>query len=65
MRRWRNTDGTWSRMLAPEDDPASKARLEELRRELVDLRAEADAKRAQWEAERQAGDEPARRLRRR
>ncbi len=40
--------------LAKEDDPASKARLEELRRELADLRAEADAKRAQWEAERQA-----------
>jgi ATP-dependent Clp protease ATP-binding subunit ClpB len=40
--------------LAKETDPASKARLEELRRELADLRAEADAKRAQWEAERQA-----------
>ena len=40
--------------LAKENDPASLARLEELRRELADLRAEADAKRAQWEAERQA-----------
>ena len=40
--------------LAKETDPASKARLDELRRELADLRAEADAKRAQWEAERQA-----------
>jgi ATP-dependent Clp protease ATP-binding subunit ClpB len=40
--------------LAKETDPASRARLEELRRELADLRAEADAKRAQWEAERQA-----------
>jgi ATP-dependent Clp protease ATP-binding subunit ClpB len=40
--------------LAKETDAASRARLEELRRELADLRAEADAKRAQWEAERQA-----------
>jgi ATP-dependent Clp protease ATP-binding subunit ClpB len=40
--------------LAKETDPASRARLEELRRELANLRAEADAKRAQWEAERQA-----------
>jgi ATP-dependent Clp protease ATP-binding subunit ClpB len=40
--------------LAKETDPASRARLEELRRELADLRAEADAKRAQWESERQA-----------
>jgi ATP-dependent Clp protease ATP-binding subunit ClpB len=40
--------------LAQEDDPASKARLEELRRELADLRAESDAMRAQWEAERHA-----------
>ena len=40
--------------LAKEDDPASKARLEELRRELSDLRAEADSLRAQWEAERHA-----------
>jgi ATP-dependent Clp protease ATP-binding subunit ClpB len=40
--------------LAKETDPASRARLDELRRELADLRSEADAKRAQWEAERQA-----------
>jgi ATP-dependent Clp protease ATP-binding subunit ClpB len=40
--------------LAKEDDPASLARLSDLRRELADLRAEADAVRAQWEAERQA-----------
>ena len=40
--------------LAKETDPASQSRLEELRRELADLRADADAKRAQWEAERQA-----------
>ncbi|MDI1461317.1 ATP-dependent chaperone ClpB [Catellatospora sp. KI3] len=40
--------------LAKEDDPASLARLDQLRRELADLRAEADAKRAQWESERQA-----------
>jgi ATP-dependent Clp protease ATP-binding subunit ClpB len=40
--------------LEKESDPASKARLEELRRELADARAEADALRAQWEAERQA-----------
>jgi ATP-dependent Clp protease ATP-binding subunit ClpB len=39
--------------LAKEDDPASLARLDQLRRELADLRAEADAKRAQWESERQ------------
>jgi ATP-dependent Clp protease ATP-binding subunit ClpB len=40
--------------LSKEDDPASQSRLQELRRELADLRAETDAKRAQWEAERQA-----------
>jgi ATP-dependent Clp protease ATP-binding subunit ClpB len=40
--------------LAKEDDPASAARLTELRKELADLRAEADAMRAQWEAERHA-----------
>ncbi|RRO17662.1 ATP-dependent chaperone ClpB [Saccharopolyspora rhizosphaerae] len=40
--------------LSKETDPASQSRLEELRRELADLRAEADAKHAQWEAERQA-----------
>ncbi|WP_410612442.1 ATP-dependent chaperone ClpB [Amycolatopsis sp. lyj-109] len=40
--------------LAKETDKASKARLEELRKELADLRAETDAKKAQWDAERQA-----------
>ena len=40
--------------LAKETDPASKARLEDLGKELADLRAEADALRAQWEAERRA-----------
>src|SRR6202043_1305855 len=40
--------------LAKETDPASKARLEDLGKELADLRAQADALRAQWEAERQA-----------
>ena len=39
--------------LTKEDDPASKARLEELRKELFDLHGAADAMRAQWEAERQ------------
>jgi ATP-dependent Clp protease ATP-binding subunit ClpB len=40
--------------LAKETDAASIARLDQLRRELADLRSEADAKRAQWEHERQA-----------
>ncbi|MEU3188339.1 ATP-dependent chaperone ClpB [Streptomyces sp. NPDC006923] len=40
--------------LSEETDPASRARLEDLRRELADLRSEVDAKHAQWEAERQA-----------
>ena len=40
--------------LAKETDAASKSRLVELRKELADLRAEADARHAQWEAERQA-----------
>ncbi|NJC70512.1 ATP-dependent chaperone ClpB [Planosporangium thailandense] len=40
--------------LAKEEDPASRARLDQLRKELADLRAEADAMRAQWEAERNA-----------
>jgi ATP-dependent Clp protease ATP-binding subunit ClpB len=39
--------------LAKEDDKASKQRLEELRKELADLKGEADAMRARWEAERQ------------
>ncbi|GAA0923475.1 ATP-dependent chaperone ClpB [Pseudonocardia zijingensis] len=40
--------------LEKEEDAASVARLDQLRRELADLRSEADAKRAQWDAERQA-----------
>ncbi|MGH3909572.1 MAG: ATP-dependent chaperone ClpB [Pseudonocardiaceae bacterium] len=40
--------------LAKESDPASLARLDQLRKELADLRAEADSMRTQWEAERQA-----------
>ncbi|MDQ6797490.1 MAG: AAA family ATPase, partial [Actinomycetota bacterium] len=40
--------------LAKEDDPASVARLDELRRELADLHSAADSMRAQWESERQA-----------
>jgi ATP-dependent Clp protease ATP-binding subunit ClpB len=40
--------------LSKEEDPASQQRLEALRKELADLRAEADAMMAQWEAERQA-----------
>jgi ATP-dependent Clp protease ATP-binding subunit ClpB len=40
--------------LSKEDDPASKARLQELGRELADKRAAAESMRAQWEAERQA-----------
>jgi ATP-dependent Clp protease ATP-binding subunit ClpB len=40
--------------LSKETDPASQARLEELRKELADLRTDADAKHAQWAAERQA-----------
>ena len=40
--------------LENESDPASKERLETLRRELAELRSSADAMTAQWEAERQA-----------
>ena len=40
--------------LGKESDPASAKRLAELRQELADLRAEADAMHAQWEAERHA-----------
>jgi ATP-dependent Clp protease ATP-binding subunit ClpB len=40
--------------LTKETDPASKERLEALRKELADLRAQADAMTAQWEAERHA-----------
>ena len=40
--------------LAKEKDAASKGRLEDLGKELADLRGEADAMRARWEAERRA-----------
>ena len=40
--------------LENEQDPAGRTRLEELRRDLGGFRAEADAMRAQWEAERHA-----------
>jgi ATP-dependent Clp protease ATP-binding subunit ClpB len=40
--------------LGKETDAASQARLEDLRKDLADLRAEADSLRAQWEAERRA-----------
>jgi ATP-dependent Clp protease ATP-binding subunit ClpB len=40
--------------LQKETDTASRQRLEALRTELVDLRAQADAMTAQWESERQA-----------
>jgi ATP-dependent Clp protease ATP-binding subunit ClpB len=40
--------------LEKETDPASRDRLEALRKELADLRAQADAMTAQWEHERQA-----------
>ncbi|MGZ4461374.1 MAG: ATP-dependent chaperone ClpB [Gaiellaceae bacterium] len=40
--------------LSKETDPASQERLENLRRELADLRSQADAMTAQWESERQA-----------
>ncbi|HEV2752930.1 MAG TPA: AAA family ATPase, partial [Solirubrobacteraceae bacterium] len=40
--------------LAKESDAASQQRLEDLRRELADLRARRDAMSAQWEGERQA-----------
>jgi ATP-dependent Clp protease ATP-binding subunit ClpB len=40
--------------LEQESDPASQERLEVLRKELADLRAEADAMTAQWESERHA-----------
>ena len=40
--------------LAEEQDPASRQRLEELRHELANVRAEVDAMRARWKAERQA-----------
>ena len=40
--------------LAEEQDLASRQRLEELRHELANVRAEVDAMRARWESERQA-----------
>jgi ATP-dependent Clp protease ATP-binding subunit ClpB len=40
--------------LTKETDPGSQERLEALRKELADLRAQADAMTAQWEAERNA-----------
>ena len=40
--------------LRHEDDPASQTRLETLRKELSELRSQADAMTAQWEAERNA-----------
>ena len=40
--------------LQKEEDRASRDRLQTLRKELADLRAQADAMTAQWEAERQA-----------
>src|SRR5882757_9372627 len=42
------------RALMKESDSASRDRLEALRKELSELRAQADAMTAQWEAERQA-----------
>jgi len=40
--------------LSKETDPASQERLEGIRKQLADLRSEADAMTAQWEAERNA-----------
>ncbi|RMG55525.1 MAG: ATP-dependent chaperone ClpB [Acidobacteria bacterium] len=40
--------------LKKETDPASKERLAKLEKQLADLKAEADALRARWEAEKQA-----------
>ena len=40
--------------LKKETDPASRERLEKLERELADLKAQADALRAQWQVEKQA-----------
>ncbi len=41
--------------LKKEKDPASKERLEKLEKELADLKAEADALKARWQAEKQGG----------
>jgi ATP-dependent Clp protease ATP-binding subunit ClpB len=43
--------------LKKEKDKASKDRLEDLRRELADLKSQADAMRAQWEGEKKSIDE--------
>jgi ATP-dependent Clp protease ATP-binding subunit ClpB len=43
--------------LKKEKDKASQERLEDLRRELADLKSKADAMRAQWEAEKKAIEE--------
>src|SRR5437764_13217453 len=43
--------------LKKEKDKASKGRLEDLRRELADRKEQADAMRAQWEAEKQSIEE--------
>ena len=40
--------------LSKEDDPASIARRDQIHRKIADLRAQVDAMRAQWTAERQA-----------
>ncbi|WP_238006758.1 ATP-dependent chaperone ClpB [Dactylosporangium sp. AC04546] len=40
--------------LAQEEDPASLARRDQIQREITDRRAQVDAMRAQWNAERQA-----------
>ena len=40
--------------LKKETDPASRERLEKLEKELAELRSQADALRAQWQAEKQA-----------
>jgi len=41
------------RRLKKEKDPASRDRLERLEKELADVKAQADALRAQWQAEKQ------------
>src|SRR5262245_47511428 len=43
--------------LKKEKDPASRDRLERLERELADVKAQADALRAQWQAEKQKVDQ--------
>ncbi|MBT2493239.1 AAA family ATPase [Streptomyces sp. ISL-96] len=53
-RRVRRLEIEEAALAKEEDHPARQARLGELRKELADARAGADALRAQWEAERQA-----------